>query len=142
MADPRPVGFWLKLVDQLIDKQFSDALEEHGVTRRQWQLLGVLARGSATMLELASALGPFIDTAAGETVMDHIGELVESEWVVDSDGTFSFTERGTTAHARLTEIVDGIRSLSVEGVGAAEYSATLDVLERMARNLGWTDSER
>lgn len=141
MADSKPIGFWLKLVDQLIDKQFSDALEEHGVTRRQWQLLGVLARGPATVLELASALGPFIDTAAGETVMDHIGELVESEWVIDDAGTFSFTERGMTAHARLTEIVEGIRSLSVEGVGVAEYALTLEILERMARNLGWTDGE-
>lgn len=139
MADQRPIGFWLKLVDQLIDKQFSDALEEHGVTRRQWQLLGVLTRGPATMPELTSALGPFIDTAAGETVADHVGELVESEWVVDDGGTFSFTERGMTAHARLTEIVDGIRSLSADGVDAAEYATTVAVLERMARNLGWND---
>ena len=38
MENQRPIGFWLKLVDSLIDEQFASTLEEHGVTRRQWQL--------------------------------------------------------------------------------------------------------
>ncbi|MCU1534906.1 MAG: transcriptional regulator, partial [Glaciihabitans sp.] len=37
MADQRPIGFWLKLVDRMIDEQFAATIEEHGVTRRQWQ---------------------------------------------------------------------------------------------------------
>src|SRR5690606_38604235 len=113
-----------KLVDQLIEKQFSDALEEHGVTRRQWQLMGVLARGPASMLELASALGPFLDTAGGETVTDHVGELVESEWVADTGGSFTLTERGTTAFKRISELVDGLRALSAEGIAADDYNTT------------------
>jgi len=34
MTDQRPIGFWLKLVDRLIDERFALTLEEHGVTRR------------------------------------------------------------------------------------------------------------
>ena len=34
MNATRPLGFWLKLVDSLIDEQFAATLEEHGVTRR------------------------------------------------------------------------------------------------------------
>lgn len=139
MTESKPIGYWLKLVDQLIDKQFVDALEEHGITRRQWQLLGVLSRGPATMLELASALGPFLDVAAGESVTDHVSELVESEWVAETNGTFAFTERGTTAFTRISAVVDDLRSLSAEGIDAAEYDTTIGVLERMARNLGWSD---
>ena len=140
MTDSKPIGYWLKLVDQLLDKTFADSLEEHGITRRQWQLLGVLARGPASMLELASALGPFLDAAGGETVTDHVGELVESEWVSVDGDTYTLTERGTTAHARLTEIVDRMRALSVEGVTATDYEATVATLERMATNLGWQAS--
>lgn len=140
MTEARPIGFWLKLVDQLLDKTFADSLEEHGITRRQWQLLGVLARGPASMLELASALGPFLDTASGESVTDHVGELVESEWVSVDGDTYTLTERGTTAHARLTEIVDRMRALSVEGVTEGDYEATVATLERMATNLGWQAS--
>lgn len=140
MTDERPIGYWLKLVDQLIDKRFEAALEEHGITRRQWQLLGVLARGPASMLELASALGPFLDTAHGESVTDHVGELVESEWVAEDGDTYTLTERGTTAHTRLTEVVEEFRGLSVEGVSTAEYATTVSTLERMATNLGWRPS--
>ena len=140
MTEARPIGYWLKLVDQLIDKNFIDALEEHGITRSQWQLLGVLARGPATMLELASALGPFIDTAGGESVTDHVGELVDSEWVSESGEAYSLTERGTTAHTRLTEVVDDLRARSSEGVTQDDYDTTIAVLERMATNLGWRAS--
>lgn len=139
MTESKPIGYWLKLVDQLIDKQFVDALEEHGITRRQWQLLGVLARGPATMLELASALGPFLDTSSGESVTDHVSELVESEWVAEGDDTYSLTERGVTAHARLTEVVDELRARSAEGISEADYATSIAVLESMARNLGWSD---
>lgn len=140
MTESTPIGYWLKLVDQLIDKQFVGALEEHGVTRRQWQLLGVLARGPATMLELASALGPFLDTAGGESVTDHVGELVESEWISEAGETYTLTERGSTAHARLTEVVEELRALSTEGIGDGDYATAIAVLERMAENLGWRTS--
>ena len=49
MADQRPIGYWLRLVDGLIDDQFAGTLDEHGVTRMQWQLLNVLARGQASV---------------------------------------------------------------------------------------------
>ncbi len=56
----RPIGFWLKLVDRLIDEQFAATLEEHGVTRRQWQLLNVLSREPATVEQLDAAVAPFL----------------------------------------------------------------------------------
>lgn len=59
MNEKRPLGYWLKLVDSLITEQFTESLEEHGVTRKQWQLLNVLARGPATGGELTAALAPF-----------------------------------------------------------------------------------
>ena len=52
MSTPQPVGFWLKLLDQLIDEQFAQTLTEHNVTRRQGQLLHVLSRADATLHHL------------------------------------------------------------------------------------------
>ena len=48
MTAPRPLGFWLKLLDQLIDRRFEETLGEQGVSRRQWQLLTVLGSSSAS----------------------------------------------------------------------------------------------
>ena len=60
MADQeRPIGFWLKLVDQMVDDQFGASFEEHGVTRRQWQMMNLLVDGPATQKQLSDGLRPF-----------------------------------------------------------------------------------
>ena len=58
MAANRPIGFWLRLVDGLINEQFDATVEEHGVTRRQWQIMNVLAEAPATARRLADLGAP------------------------------------------------------------------------------------
>ncbi|MFL4474334.1 MarR family winged helix-turn-helix transcriptional regulator [Paeniglutamicibacter sp. MACA_103] len=141
MTDSRPLGYWLKLVDSLISEQFANSLEEHGVTRRQWQLLNVLSRGPATGGELTAALAPFFGEVQVEdeptSPSEHLAELVESGWVAEEGHTFTLTERGTVSLDRLTEIVDAMREESSAGISAEEYSTTLTSLQKMAGNLGW-----
>lgn len=141
MTDSRPLGYWLKLVDSLISEQFANSLEEHGVTRRQWQLLNVLSRGPATGGELTAALAPFFGEAQAEdepaSPSEHLAELVESGWVSEEGHTFTLTERGAVSLDRLTEIVDAMREESSAGITDEEYSTTVDSLKTMATNLGW-----
>ena len=134
-----PIGYWLKLVDQLIDKQFSAALDEHGVTRRQWQLLNVLSQGDATMEQLDAAVAPFLNPDADETSAEHLAELVDSSWVAKNGARYFLTEQGSAAFARLAEVVARNRDTVSEGVADGDYRTTLAVLERMARNLGWSE---
>jgi DNA-binding MarR family transcriptional regulator len=139
--DTRPIGYWLGLVDRLIDEQFAATLEEHGVTRRQWQLLNVLARGAATVTELDAAIAPFLaaatDDSPAESATDHLGELIESAWVAATSTGYELTDRGRTAFDKLTEVVTTQRTVFAKGISAEEYEQTVTVLERIARNLGW-----
>ncbi len=137
MADQRPIGYWLKLVDNLIEKQFATTLDEHGVTRRQWQLLNVLARSHATIEQLDEAIAPFLDGAA-ESAAEHLSELIESAWVDATPDGYELTDRGRTAFATLAEVVTKQRAAVAQDIDEREYTATLSVLERMARNLGFT----
>ena len=137
MTDLRPIGYWLKLVDQLINEQFATTLEEHGVTRRQWQLLGMLSRGPASVEQLTREVAPFLDTE-GETVVEHLAELVESGWVTVSEAGYAITDRGRIAYQRLAEVVSVNRDAATQDVSPADYATTLATLERVARNLGWT----
>lgn len=136
MDTPRPIGYWLKLVDRLIDEQFASTLEDHGITRRQWQLLNVLSQEPATVEQLDAAVAPFL-TETSESSVEHLAELVDSEWVTVSAGTYTLQERGRTAFQKLTEVVSVQRTVFTEGVTPEQYEQTLAVLERMARNLGW-----
>lgn len=139
MTDQRPIGFWLKLVDRLIDEQFAETLEEHGVTRRQWQLLTVLSRGPATLEQLDLAVAPFLSNGTTpESSAEHLSELIESSWVDATATGYETTERGSGAYNRLAEVVNANRARASEGVSEQEYRDTIDVLERLAVNLGYT----
>lgn len=133
-----PIGYWLKLVDQLIDKQFASTLDEHGVTRRQWQLLNVLAQAPSTLQQLDAAVAPFLNPD-GETSEEHLTELIESAWVVHSDAHYVLTEQGEAAFARIADIVARNRDQLGDGITADQYDTTVAALEHMARNLGWSD---
>ncbi|QEE60275.1 MarR family transcriptional regulator [Salinibacterium sp. dk2585] len=135
----RPIGYWLKLVDRLIDERFAAIIEEHGVTRRQWQLLSVLSASSATLEQLDLAVAPFVEPGSSESAAEHLGELRESGWVTVTDGEYAITERGTIAFTRLSEVVDGLRNSLAKDFTEEEYLTTVNSLERMARNLGYTD---
>lgn len=139
MAAPasRPLGFWLKLLDRLIDEQFDDLLEEHGVTRRQWQLLSTLNQGPATLAELDTAVAPFL--ADHESSADHLAELVESAWVVRDGDRHELSPTGHTALEGLHAAVAKTRERTTAGLDEERYQATVDALEQMARNLGWTE---
>lgn len=144
---PRPLGFWLRLLDQLIEDQFAATVEEHGLTRRQWQVLNVLREGPATLQELDDSVRPFLDAAPeggkpegegiAESAVEQLDELIESGWVTRVEGSYRLTDSGSTAFERVREVVTSTRERVADGVSPEEYDRTLDVLERMARNLGW-----
>ncbi|WP_314103319.1 MarR family winged helix-turn-helix transcriptional regulator [uncultured Frigoribacterium sp.] len=144
--DDRPVGWWLTRVERLLDQRFAEALDEHGVTRRQWQVLEGLERGvepgdeesSAASGSTASSDGPADDD---QSLVDDLGELVESGWVtVETDGLgasrHSLTERGAVAHAKLRDVVLGIGADAFAGVSPDDRETALRVLRRAVGNLG------
>lgn len=129
----------MKLVDGLIDEQFAHTLEEHGVTRRQWQLLNVLARGESTVEQLDAAVAPFLVADEEETVLEHLAELTDSAWIDQTASGYLLTERGRAALDRLSLVVSGQRTAMTSDLTEADYLTTIATLERMARNLGWSD---
>lgn len=139
-----PISYWVKLVDRLIDDLFATTLEEHGITRRQWQLLNVLSKGSAGVelldIEIAPYLSPANATAAPNqdlhtTSLESLTELVESGWLTTDGALYDLTERGRTVVDRLTVVIADERTKATVGVTPEQYATTLTVLETMARNL-------
>ena len=133
----KSLAYWLALVDRLIEERFSAALEEHGVTRMQWRVLGVLAAGPASAEELEGALSELPADEPGSSAADELEELVESGWVEAGD-RYTLTERGAGAHERLAAVVDELRATVTAGLTPEQQSATISALEHMARNLGWS----
>ncbi|HUM11322.1 MAG TPA: hypothetical protein VLT82_10275 [Myxococcaceae bacterium] len=131
----RPVGYWLKEVDRLLEESFARALASEQCSRRHWQLLNVLEAGPASEAGLESALAPFAATDA-EGVRAGLEELVQRGWAEPLPGArVQLTSVGREAHRRLQATVAEQRRHIAEGVSEADYRTTVSVLERMAGNL-------
>jgi DNA-binding MarR family transcriptional regulator len=131
----RPIGYWLKHLDRLIEDTFSRTLTEQALTRRHWQILNTLAHDPASDAELTKALEPFLrDDQAGRAAV--VADLIRRDWVSrDHDGRLRLTRQGRAAHQRTQERVQQTRGLMVQGISAGEYTAAIDVLSQMAANL-------
>jgi DNA-binding MarR family transcriptional regulator len=133
--DRRPIGYWLKHLDGLIEATVDRTLAGQGVTRRHWQALNTLHERPSTQAAIADALAPFLadDPGADERVID---ELVARGWVErGEDNVLRLTPVGTGVHAGLLERIQATRQRLVRGVTQEEYLATVNVLRRMAGNL-------
>jgi hypothetical protein len=58
--DRRPIGYWLKHVDRLIEGAFDRTLADERLTRRHWQVLNTLQASPASRAEIGKALEPFL----------------------------------------------------------------------------------
>jgi DNA-binding MarR family transcriptional regulator len=138
MSPQRPIDFWLKLVDNLINEQFQIILEEHGVTRREWEILRLLSVRPARESELDDVLQPFFSSSE-ERPTEQLAELVESGWVARTGEEVRLTELGRTSYGRLSAVMARHSESFGAGISPTDVDTTLGVLERMARNLGWQD---
>ena len=131
----RPIGYWLKHLDRLIDDSFSRALAADELTRRHWQVLNTAARGPASPAELTQALEPFLrgDPAQLATTVD---DLIRRGWVSrDQHDRLCLTAAGRTAHQVTRQRVQQTRDLLLRGVSAGQYAAVTGTLAQMAANL-------
>lgn len=134
-GESRPIGYWLKHLDRLIEAAFERALAGEGLSRRHWQVMNVLAAAPRGTEGLASALRPF--WGEGAVPLDEVvAELERRGWVArDGGGALALTAAGRAAHAAVAERVDAARRVAAEGITGDEYVATVAVLRRMAGNL-------
>lgn len=122
----RPLGYWLKHIDSLLDDTFGELLAKEGLTRRHWQVLNTLATGPHTMTGLAEATQPFGNV--GTTV----AELTRRGWVT---GDHELTEQGRQAHQDIQRKVLELRAKTREGISDEEFGTLLTLLERIATNV-------
>jgi DNA-binding MarR family transcriptional regulator len=130
----RPIGYWLKKLDSLIDQQFERQLEETGLSRRQWQLLNLLEDGPRSTPELQSELEPFLPDDPDD-LSDALSGLVTRGWADSQENVVTMTETGRAQFGLVKATVAELRQAMAAGISADEYQATIDVLARMAANL-------
>ncbi len=130
----RPIGYYLKLLDRLIDERFERDLSAHAMGRRHWQVLNVLQAGPADRDALSEALRPFW-TESGLALADVLRDLTGRGAVAHDGGRYELTSAGRELHTAVQERVAATRERLLDGLTADDYRAVIDTLARMARNL-------
>jgi DNA-binding MarR family transcriptional regulator len=130
----RPIGYWLKKLDRLIDQQFESQLSTARLSRRQWQLLNLLDNNPRSVPELQAELQPFTQGAADD-LSDALSGLLTRGWAKSKDNIVNLTETGQAQFEIVKATVTGLRQALMTGISPEEYRATIGVLARMAANL-------
>ncbi|MFI6830937.1 MarR family winged helix-turn-helix transcriptional regulator [Kribbella sp. NPDC050241] len=124
--DNKPIGWWLKEVDRLLEASFERVLAADGLTRRQWQALNAAAGPEP----IAMTLAPFL-TADPAELAAVTTPLTDRGWLTGED----LTEEGRAALETLSAKVHQQRRHVTAGITPEQYAATLGILRRMAHNL-------
>jgi DNA-binding MarR family transcriptional regulator len=130
----RPIGYWLKKLDRLIDTQFELQLSTARLSRRQWQLLNLLENNPRSVPELEAELEPFLKGAAAE-LSDAVAGLVTRGWAESTDNIVNLTEIGQQQFEIAKATAAELRQSMMRGISPEEYRTTIDKLARMAANL-------
>jgi DNA-binding MarR family transcriptional regulator len=130
----RPIGYWLKKLDRLIDRQFELQLSTARLSRRQWQLLNLLENNPRSVPELEAELEPFLKGAAAE-LSDAVAGLVTRGWAESTDNIVNLTEIGQQQFEIAKATAAELRQSMMRGISPEEYRTTIDMLARMAANL-------
>jgi hypothetical protein len=131
----RPIGYWLKHLDRLIEEAFEQALRTAGLTRRPWQAMNVMHESPQDAAALVEAMRRFWRPGA-ITVDETTDELTRSGWVArDASGRYALTSDGEAGHAAVQEKVHAVRNAILDGLTNEEYRATVRPLQKMSENL-------
>ncbi|MGO4456954.1 MarR family winged helix-turn-helix transcriptional regulator [Streptomyces sp. M-16] len=133
----KPIGYYLKHLDALIDREFDRALTASDLTRRHWQVLHALAsHGPQDAAGLTARLRPFWDQ--GAITLDEVTSGLSARgWIArDPDaGTYALTTAGDRGHADAERLILATRGSVTAGVTDEEYAGAVTVLARMCANL-------
>jgi hypothetical protein len=129
-----PLGYWLRAVDALIDREFASALAAENADRRDWMLLNAVSGD----IDAPAWLAARMQGRGGK----RLRALAERGWIARTEDAWTLTDEGRAAKARLGAVVDGIRERVSGAVSPEDYATMTASLETIARELGGDESER
>jgi hypothetical protein len=132
-AERRPIGWWLKTADARIEQAFEDVFKGQSISRREWQVLEPVSRGSVLEYEVLQNLEAF----AG--AQDAVDELRRRGLLADgADGVLTLTDVGQVAHGRAAAGVATVRSAVSAALPGENYATLLQLLADLVDGLDRT----
>jgi hypothetical protein len=136
----RPIGWWIKEADRLLDAAFEDALAGLTLDRRGWQVLATLARRPCPIARLVADLAPFDPPDAVRRVLADLtgsGAIEESATDAGAPAELRLTEVGEALHAEASGRVGAVRARVTAALPGEDYPILVGLLQRLVAGLTW-----
>lgn len=137
-SDPHTLGYWVRLVDRLLELRLEHLLAADLLSRSQWQILSIIRHEPLSEMELETQLLPFIG-GSEIPLRVHLDDLFAAGWIRKRDGRFYINENRLDLFEATDAKVQRMRRAVVAGIGSEEYYTVMNTLERIAGNLGWDE---
>jgi len=138
MTAPRPLPYWMRTIDRLIDEQVVDAVEATGLDRRAWTVICRLEHGAVRAEEVEDLLAPY--GGSKETTAEVLRRLVDDGLTERAGPDYRLTDAGERRAAELQAgPVRAVVDRATADLGEDELARMLAGLERVARSLGWME---
>jgi len=132
-AHDRPIGFWIKAADKVLDQTIDRLHVEEGFTRRRWQIFNTIAQyGSISITGLSSGLSAML---ASEDVQLELDALTEQGVLNRLGDVLSISRNGLEVHHRLVASQEALRKKAMRGISDEDYRAALRCLSTIVGNL-------
>lgn len=125
----RPIGYWLKLCSDLLERYVSDEQAVNGIDRLDWQVLNVVRSGVTDIDAIAAELPQFADR---RLVVERL-EALRGRGLIDASQRIS--EHGVACYDRFAQTQDRIRRVVSEHISETDYRTTISVLKTIAANV-------
>ncbi len=133
MDNGKPIGYWLKHLDELIEANLDHTLEPLGLQRRHWQTLNLLGARGHTSNDVATELAPFLDSP--DEAVTVLNELTDTGWLQCTNDAYELTDSGQARFDTAHQAVATARASIGAGLSREDYDTTMSTLRAMCQNL-------
>ncbi|MFJ2809398.1 MarR family transcriptional regulator [Kitasatospora sp. NPDC087271] len=132
----QPIGAWSGEACRRVVGALRAQLAVEDLTQPHWWTLNHVAGdpGRWTRAALVERLARYEDL--GIDFGGVFDDLAARGWLTEEAGAMTLTEAGEAGRLRARERNLRVHRQAHEGIGAAEFATTIDVLRRMVANLG------
>lgn len=131
--DNKPIGYWVKQVDEVLTQGINNIHMAFGITRTDWQMLHTIhEHGSINSSKLTDILKPFADARALEKITIKFRQ--QTLLHTGDEAVLSLSEQGRQLHIACLERQQAFRKKVMNGITDQEYVAAISVLQKIVEN--------
>ncbi len=128
-----PIGYYLKLADNLLTKGIDEIQSQYGLNRIEWQVLNsIYEKQEVLKSEILELMKPLADNQSVETIL---AKIIDKSQVEFKNNLLALTTKGKELHNSCFETQKDFRKKAINNISEADYQTTISTLQKMIANI-------